>query len=101
MARDDSPNPNHHLWNNHGTWWAHATVIHGGIRQERIRHSLGTRDVIEARQRRDMFLADLGCRPSLRLSLRIGRPRRRPCVPEVNQATGNACPSHFTEGGPA
>ena len=25
-VRIDPDNPNHHLWNNHGTWWLHYTV---------------------------------------------------------------------------
>jgi hypothetical protein len=75
MAIDASTNRNHHLWNNHGTWWAHATVLHGGIRQERVRRSMGTRDPIEARRRRDRFLAELDGRTDLKLSIRIGDPR--------------------------
>jgi hypothetical protein len=101
MLAKSPHHPNHHLWNNHGTWWLHATVLYDGVRQERIRRSLGTRDLIEARQRRDEFLADLGRQSNPRLSLRIGRPRRRQCSPEVNRAAGNDGSSSFTAGGPA
>lgn len=44
--------PNHHLWNNHGTWWIHYTVHHGPTK-ERVRQSLATRCLNEARRKRD------------------------------------------------
>jgi hypothetical protein len=49
--------PNHHLWRNGRFWWIAYTVIHDGWRQERVRHSLRTDDVWEARRRRDALLA--------------------------------------------
>lgn len=49
--------PNHHLWRNGRFWWVAYTVIIDGWRQERIRHSLKTDDLIEARRRRDGLLA--------------------------------------------
>jgi hypothetical protein len=52
-------NPNHHLWNNHGTWFVHYTVYPTAITKERIRRSLGTRDLIVARERRDRFFEKL------------------------------------------
>ncbi|MDP3073167.1 MAG: hypothetical protein Q8N18_22930 [Opitutaceae bacterium] len=48
-------NPNHHLWNNHGTWFLHYTVHPTPFTKERIRRSLGTKDVLVARERRDAF----------------------------------------------
>jgi len=51
-------NPNHHLFNNNGTWWIQATV-HYGPCSERIRRSLKTRDIEEARRKRDRFLERL------------------------------------------
>ena len=48
--------PNHHLWRNGRLWWIAYTLLHDGWRQERIRHSLGTSDVEEARRRRDRIL---------------------------------------------
>ncbi len=50
-------NPNHHLWNNHGTWFLHYTVHPTPFTKERIRRSLGTKDVAVARERRDAFFA--------------------------------------------
>lgn len=52
-------NPNHHLWNNHGTWFLHYTVHPTAFTKERIRRSLGTKDVTIARERRDAFFAHL------------------------------------------
>jgi len=49
--------PNHHLWRNGRFWWIAYTVIIDGWRQERIRHSLKTDDLLEARRRRDDLLA--------------------------------------------
>jgi hypothetical protein len=52
-------NPNHHLWNNHGTWFLHYTVHPTPFTKERIRRSLGTKDIQIARERRDAFFAGL------------------------------------------
>ena len=71
MSAPSVGNPNHHLWNNHGTWWVHATVLHRGLVQERIRRSLGTSDLAEARCRRDLFLESLAARQDVRLSIRV------------------------------
>lgn len=53
-------NENHHLWNNHGTWFLHYTVHPTPYTKERIRRSLGTKDVQIARDRRDSFFEQLG-----------------------------------------
>ncbi|HWA10261.1 MAG TPA: hypothetical protein VG838_12480 [Opitutaceae bacterium] len=55
-------NPNHHLWNNHGTWFLHYTVHPTPFTKERIRRSLGTKDLSLARERRDAYFAHLGAR---------------------------------------
>ena len=49
--------PDHHLWRNGRLWWIAYTVLHDGWRQERVRHSLHTDDVAEARRRRDGILS--------------------------------------------
>jgi hypothetical protein len=54
-----SENENHHLWNNHGTWFLHYTVHPTPFTKERIRRSLGTKEVNVARERRDTFFAQL------------------------------------------
>lgn len=50
-------NPNHHLWNNRGTWWCHFTLHKADYTAERVRVSLKTRDLQQARARRDTLLA--------------------------------------------
>ena len=51
--RIDKENLNHHLWNNNGTWWIHYTIYPTPVTAERIRQSLKTRILSEARKRRD------------------------------------------------
>ena len=57
--RIDDSNLNHHLWNNNGTWWIHYTIYPTPVTVERIRHSLKTKSVPEARSRRDEILNEL------------------------------------------
>ncbi|MGD1029864.1 MAG: hypothetical protein ABSA05_01865 [Opitutaceae bacterium] len=57
--RIKAENPNHHLWNNHGTWFLHYTVHPTSFTKERIRRSLGTKDLATARRRRDRLFAEL------------------------------------------
>ena len=49
-------NPDHHLWNNNGTWWCHYTVHRPDYTKERVRVSLGTRCQDVARRLRDRVL---------------------------------------------
>jgi hypothetical protein len=56
-VRVDDANPNHHLWNNRGTWWCHFTLHKPDYTAERVRVSLKTRDLHLARSRRDSLLA--------------------------------------------
>jgi hypothetical protein len=49
-------NPDHHLWNNNGTWRCHYTVHPTPFTKQRIRASLQTKNLIEARLRRDRLL---------------------------------------------
>ncbi len=58
-VRIDPSNPNHHLWNNHGTWWIHYTVYPNLWSAERIRRSLKTRSLEEARRLRDRHFTTL------------------------------------------
>ena len=52
-------NPNHHLWNNNGVWWLHYTIYPTAHTAERIRRSLRTRSIEEARSRRDLHFRNL------------------------------------------
>ena len=62
--RVSAANPNHHLWNNHGTWFLHYTVYPTPLTKDRIRRSLGTKDLAVARSRRDAFFSHLGAAPA-------------------------------------
>jgi hypothetical protein len=66
--------PNHHLWRNGRLWWI-AFTVHRGYQQERVRFSLGTADVVEARGLRDRALALFEQARDCKVSLRFV-PRR-------------------------
>ena len=48
---------NHHLWNNNGTWWFHGTFHKPDGTAERVRTSLRTKCVREARRKRDRVVS--------------------------------------------
>ncbi len=73
----DTANPDHHLWRNGRLWWIAFTVHLPGWRKERVRLSLGTADLAEARRRRDRIFEDYPQARGCELSLRIEAPRRR------------------------
>ena len=50
-------NPNHHLWNNNGTWWLHYTEHLPDYTKRRVRLILHTHCVKAARATRDVLLA--------------------------------------------
>ncbi len=58
--RTNLRNANHHLWNNNGTWWCHATVHLADFTKRRLRTSLRTSEIEQARLRRDTLFARLG-----------------------------------------
>ena len=58
MVRDD--NPDHHLWNNNGTWWCHYTEHLPDYTKRRVRRSLRTADRAIARFLRDSVLFEEG-----------------------------------------
>jgi hypothetical protein len=47
------------LWNNRGVWWCHLTVHKPDATAERLRFSLKTRDVEQARERRDRIFRQI------------------------------------------
>lgn len=59
-VRVNDENPNHHLWNNNGTWFVHYTLHPDHLTSERVRRSLKTRSIDEARRRRDQLFQCLG-----------------------------------------
>ena len=75
-SRASETNPNHHLWKNGRLWWLAVTLLHDGWRQERVRQSLGTDDVLEARRRRDLVLARFARPAGPSPPRREPRPRR-------------------------
>jgi hypothetical protein len=83
--------PNHHLWRNGRLWWVAFTVHLPGWRKDRVRVSLGTDDVAEARRRRDALLVGYPDRHGCALSLRIGgRPVRAGTVDPMRRPQGCA-----------
>ena len=80
VLRSDEIDPNHHLWRNGRLWWVAFTVHLPNWQKERIRTSLGTADILDARRRRDDLLSRYpeyrGCELSLRLQTRGDRPSR-------------------------
>jgi hypothetical protein len=80
VATDRDPaagDPDHHLWRNGRLYWVAFTVHLPGWQKERVRLSLGTADLFEARRRRDELLRSYPGRRGCALSLRIaGRPVR-------------------------
>ena len=77
-----SVDPDHHLWRNGRLWWVAFTVHLPGWQKDRVRLSLGTDDVEQARQRRDQILREYpaarGCELAVRLETRrrMTRPQR-------------------------
>lgn len=61
----ESGRPNHHLWNNNGTWWCHHTVHQPDHTKRRVRRSLRTNSVGVARRLRDNLPGGLGRRPTV------------------------------------
>lgn len=49
-------NPNHHLWDNNGTWFIHYTVHQSDFTKSRVRESLGTKSLAAARRLRNRIL---------------------------------------------
>jgi hypothetical protein len=78
MPVDD---PDHHLWRNGRLWWIAFTVHLPNWQKERVRLSLGTADLAEARRRRDDLLRrypeERGCLLSLRSGTRARGARAR------------------------
>jgi len=59
VLRTNGENPNHHMWNNQGVWWCNMTIHQYDGTSERHRFSLKTRDVKQARDRRDRIFRDV------------------------------------------
>jgi hypothetical protein len=55
--RIDHDNPDHHVWDNNGTFWLNYVVYPTRVTAERRRVSLKTKFLKEARSRRDLIFA--------------------------------------------
>jgi hypothetical protein len=55
-TRRTDTNPNHHLWNNNGTWWIRFTLRSTAGESIRHAYSLKTPDLDAARRKRDRIL---------------------------------------------
>lgn len=75
MAHADL-DPDHHLWKNGNLWWVAFTVHRPPWQADRVRLSLSTADLAEARQRRDELLARYPEEHDCVLSIRSGQRRR-------------------------
>ena len=75
-----APDPNHHLWRNGRLWWVAFTVHLPGWQKERVRLSLRTPDVHEARRRRDVLFRRYPQIRECELSLRHAPRRSRPAA---------------------
>jgi hypothetical protein len=71
------PHPDHHLWRNGRLWWVAFTVHLPPWQKERVRLSLGTADVHEARRLRDDLLRRYPQTRECALSLRLPHSRSR------------------------
>jgi len=69
VVRIDPRNANHHLWKNNGTWWCHFTIHRPDYTKKRVRISLRTRRLNDARRKRDSLLAPQPFASLVRLAL--------------------------------
>jgi hypothetical protein len=60
-VRVNHQKPDHHLWDNHGTWWCHLTLHLPDFTKSRLRISLDTKDLEEAKVLRGLLLRLFGC----------------------------------------
>ena len=65
--------PDHHLWKNGTRWWIAITLHAPDWTKTRLRRSLGTADIVEARRRRDAILRYFERSSDYELSLRYAR----------------------------
>lgn len=71
LALDSPASPDHHLWRNGRLWWVAFTVHLPPWHKERVRLSLHTDDLHEARGRRDELLRRYPRERECTLSLRV------------------------------
>jgi spore coat polysaccharide biosynthesis protein SpsF (cytidylyltransferase family) len=88
-------NPNHNIWNNNGTYWCHYTVHHDDHTKQRVRVSLGTKDLAIARALRD-FLMEATPKVATRIPL---RSQAMPdTAPRIRESRAVAAPREYGSG---
>ena len=70
-VREGSGNDSHHIYNNNGTLFLHFMAHPTALTKQRIRISLRTKSLSEARQRRDAVFRGLKCGLSLTEACRL------------------------------
>jgi hypothetical protein len=92
-SRTSLTDPDHHLWRNGRLWWVAFTVHLPGWQKDRVRLSLGTADVAEARRRRDELLRAYPQTAGCELSLRVGgrRVRALPMAGGLDRGSNAGC----------
>ena len=53
-----TPKPDHNIWNNNGTYWCDYTIYDTPRTKKRIRVSLHTKSIEEARRKRDELMRE-------------------------------------------
>lgn len=91
FRRLEDTNDRHHIYNNNGTFYAHFTV-HFGHRKRRIRLSLQTRSLSEAKARRDELLSRVA-KEGFEVPERRPQPEQKPTAV---QELGGGC-QHTTK----
>jgi len=59
VLRINDANPQHHLYNNNGTWWCHYTEHCPDFTKHRVRMSLQTPSLPAARAKRDRWFSEI------------------------------------------
>ena len=85
--KNNRTNPDHNIWNNNGTFWCNYTVHNDDYTKQRVRVSLGTKDVAIARALRD-FIMDAAPKIAARIPQRPAHhthARLHACSPATPQ----------------
>jgi len=95
-VKNKNPNPNHNIWNNHGTYWCHYTVHNDDYTKQRVRVSLGTNDAAIARALRDFLMQ---ATPKIASNIPRTRGQAMPDVgPDIRESPALARPHEYRAG---
>ena len=94
--KNKNPNPDHHIWNNNGTYWCHYTIHNDDYTKQRVRVSLGTNDVKIARALRDFLMQ---ATPKIASNIPKMRGQAMPDVgPETHESRAVGRPHEYRAG---